>query len=187
LASVGLQCLAVTCFHPVSEAGRAGIEELETQTSQLLSFQSVGTPVFDAQVAFTLLDRFGSAASLSLSETRKRIRAEVKACIAGKVPRPAVQIVHAPVFYGTMFSAWAEIDRAATSKSILEACINAGFFLVNEDQAPSNVSAAGENVIQLAVPEPDPAKVGSWWFWGAADNIRLPAWNAVKLAEKLVP
>ena len=29
------------------------------------------------------------------------------------------------------------------------------------------------------------AQPGSWWFWGAADNIRLPAANAVKLAEML--
>ena len=187
LASLGLKNLVVTCFQSVSEAGRAGIEELESQTSQLLSFQSVGKPVFDAQVAFSLLDRFGGAASRPLEETRKRVRAEVKACVAEKVPRPAVQVVHAPVFYGTMFSACAELDRGATCQNILDACKNAGLVTNEEDQSPSNVSVAGENVIQLAVPEPEPAHVGTWWFWGAADNIRLPAWNAVKLAEKLVP
>ena len=186
LAPIGLKQLVVTCIQPVSEAGREGIEELESQTSQLLSFQGLGTPVFDAQVAFSLLDRFGSDSSHSLVEVRKRTRAEVKACVAGKVPRPAVQVVHAPVFYGTTFSAWAEIDRGADCGTILKACKNAGFFITEVDQGPSNVSAAGENVIQLAVPDPDPAQVGTWWFWGAADNVRLPAWNAVKLAEKLL-
>ena len=185
LAPVDLKRLVVTCFQSVSEAGRAGIEELESQTSQLLSFQNVGKPVFDAQVAFSLLDRFGSGSSHSLGEARRRIRSEVKACVGAKVNRPAVQVVHAPVFYGTMFSAWSETDRAADCQGILGACKNAGFFITEEDQSPSNVSAAGESVIQLAVPEPDPAQVGTWWFWGAADNIRLPAWNAVKLAEKL--
>ena len=38
----GLQRLVATLYWPVSEAGREGIEELETQTSQLLTFQSVG-------------------------------------------------------------------------------------------------------------------------------------------------
>jgi len=38
----------------------------------------------------------------------------------------------------------------------------------------------------LALPESDPAQPGTWWFWGAADNIRLPAATAIKLAEKLV-
>jgi len=86
-----------------------------------------------------------------------------------------------------MFSACAELDRGATCQNILDACKNAGLVITEEDQSPSNVSVAGENVIQLAMPEPEPAHVGTWWFWGAADNIRLPAWNAVKLAEKLVP
>jgi len=35
------------------------------------------------------------------------------------------------------------------------------------------------------VPEADAVRAGAWWFWGAADNLRLPAWNAVKLAEKI--
>src|SRR5262249_26154393 len=53
LMPIDLQGLVITCLLPVSEAGRVGIEELESQTSQLLSFQSVGKPVFDTQVAFT--------------------------------------------------------------------------------------------------------------------------------------
>jgi len=36
-------------FQPVSEAGRAGIEELEAQTGKLLSFQPFGQPIFDTQ------------------------------------------------------------------------------------------------------------------------------------------
>jgi len=185
LAPLGLKGLIVLCALPVSEAGRAGIEELETQTSQLLSFQTVGKPVFDAQVAFTVLDRFGSGSSHSLAAARRRIRAEVKTCLGTKVVRPAVQVMHAPVFYGTVFSAWAELDKGATCQSILEACKKVGFFITQESESPSNMSAAGEAVIQLGMPEPEPAQVGSWWLWGAADNIRLPAANAVKLAAKL--
>jgi len=29
-------------------------------------------------------------------------------------------------------------------------------------------------------------QAGAWWSWGAVDNFKLPAVNAVKLAEKLV-
>ncbi len=186
LVPLGLKSLIVTCALPVSEAGRAGIEELETQTSQLLSFQTVGKPVFDTQVAFTMLDRFGSGSHHSLAAARRRIRAEVKTCLGTSVVRPAVQVVHAPVFYGTVFSAWAELDKGATCQSIVDACKNVGFFITQESEGPSNMSAAGEAVIQLGMPEPEPAQVGSWWLWGAADNIRLPAANAVKLAERLV-
>lgn len=186
LAPVGLKRLIVNCALPVSEAGRAGIEELEAQTSQLLSFQTVGKPVFDTQVAFTVLDRFGSGSSHSLATARRRIRAEVKTCLGTRVVRPAVQVMHAPVFYGTVFSAWAELDKGATCQGLVDACKNAGFFITQESEGPTNMSAAGEAVIQLGTPEPEPAQVGSWWLWGAADNIRLPAASALRLAERLV-
>jgi aspartate-semialdehyde dehydrogenase len=186
LAATGLRRLQVICFQPVSEAGRAGIEELESQTGQLLLFQKVGQPVFDTQVAFSMLDRYGPASSQKLHAVRDQVRAEVRACLAGKGMIPAVQIVHAPVFYGTTFAACAELDASADAEKIAAACKVAGFVITAEGEpAPSSMSVAGESALQLAQPEADPAQAGTWWFWGAADNIRLPAANAVKLAELL--
>jgi aspartate-semialdehyde dehydrogenase len=178
--------MAFQWFQPVSEAGRAGIEELESQTGQLLSFQSVGQPVFDAQVAFNMLDRYGAASAYKLDAVCERVRAELKAALGNSALAPSLQVLHAPVFYGTMFSAYAELDPRAEAVKIAKACADAGLLLTARDEpGPSNVSAAGEKMIQLAQPKPDPAHPGTWWFWGAADNIRLPAANAVKLAEKL--
>jgi aspartate-semialdehyde dehydrogenase len=189
LRPVGLRKLSITFFRPVSEAGRAGIEELESQTGQLLSFQSVGKPVFDTQVAFNLLERYGSASRQNLARVTKALREEINECVANhRAVLPALQVLHAPTFYGMMFSACAELDPAvADSESVSNACRGAGFSVAqDEDGTPSNVSAAGENTVQLGVPQSDPAVSGTWWFWGAADNVRLPAWNAVKLAEKLL-
>jgi|SRR5690242_6463367 aspartate-semialdehyde dehydrogenase len=178
--------IAFQWFQPVSEAGRAGIEELESQTGQLLSFQNVGQPVFDSQVAFNMLDSYGAASAHRLDTVCERVRAEVKAGLASSTVVPSIQVVHAPVFYGTMFSAYAELDPSANAGRIAKACADAGFALTASGEAgPNNVSAAGEKTIQLAQPKLDPVHPGTWWFWGAADNIRLPAWNAVKLAEKL--
>lgn len=186
LSRCGAKRIAFQWFQPVSEAGRAGIEELESQTGQLLSFQSVGQPVFDAQVAFNMLDAYGSASVHKLDAVCERVRAEVKACLGNSAPVPSIQVIHAPVFYATMFSAYMEADPGADAGKIAKACADAGFAMTAHGEAgPSNVSAAGEKTIQLAQPKADPLHPGTWWFWGAADNIRLPGWNAVKLAEKL--
>ena len=188
LRAVGLKRLSITFFRPVSEAGRAGIEELESQTARLLSFQSVGQPVFDIQVAFNLLERYGSASQQSLAVARKALHEEVNKCVLNQgAVMPAIQVLQAPTFYGIVFSACAELDPGvADTESVRNACRGAGFSVAqDEDRAPSNVNAAGENTIQLGVPQSDPCVYGTWWFWGAADNIRLPVWNAVKLAEKL--
>jgi aspartate-semialdehyde dehydrogenase len=186
LRRLGLKRLSMLVFQSVSEAGRPGIEELETQTGQLLSFQGVGQPVFDAQVAFNMLDRYGSASRVRLSAVRNRIRREVQACAVQKETTPAIQVLHAPVFYGATFAACVELDPPANIDRVSEGCAQAGFVFTPDGMpGPSNVSAAGEKSILLAKPEPDPAQPGTWWFWGAADNIRLPAANAVKLAEML--
>ncbi|MGC1620705.1 MAG: Asd/ArgC dimerization domain-containing protein [Candidatus Acidiferrum sp.] len=186
LFKLGVARIVVISFQSVSEAGRAGIEELEAQTGQLLSFQGMGQPVFDTQVAFNLLDRFGPASKHKLSAVRERLRAETKACLGNKSVMPALQVIHAPVFYGTAFAACADLVPGTTLEQIAEACENAGFMIPADGEAgPSNVSVAGEKAAHLAMPEEDPARPGAWWFWGAADNIRLPAANAVKLAEML--
>ena len=186
LSKCGLRRLTFVWFQPVSEAGRAGIEELESQTGQLLSFQSLGRPLFDAQIAFNMLDRYGSASRQKLEAVRERVRSGTKACVGTNAVMPTIQVIHAPVFYGTTFSACGELEAGADAAKIAKACAAAGFALLAPgEMGPNNVSAAGEKVIQLAAPEADPAHPGTWWFWGAADNIRLPAWNAVKLAEKL--
>lgn len=186
LVNLGVSRLAFICFQPVSEAGRAGIEELESQTGQLLSFQGMGQPVFDTQVAFNLLDRFGPASKQKLSAVRERLRAETKACLCEKLVMPAVQVIHAPVFYGNTFAACAELAPGTEYEQVVAACEEAGFVILSDGEpGPSNVSVAGEKVVHLAKPEEDPSRPGTWWLWGAADNIRLPAANAVKLAEML--
>ncbi len=187
LSRVGLRRIMLTGFEAVSEAGRAGVEELESQTGQLLSFQGVGQPVFDTQVAFNMLDRFGPGSSHKLSAIRERVRAETRASVDGKSAMPAVQILHAPVFYGSAFSATGVFDPGSDAGAISQACVDAGFSMAEDAlSGPSNVSVAGEKTVHLSLPEQDKSNPETWWFWGAADNIRLPAANAVKLAEMLL-
>src|ERR1700682_505438 len=186
LSKIGLRRVMAGCFHSAAEAGRLGIEELESQTGQLLSFQGVGQPIFDTQVAFNMLDRFGPASSQKLSAIRERVRTETDACLKDKCILHAIQLVHTPVFYGTAFSIYGELDTNADVDQILKACYESGFVIPQDGEAgPSNVGVAGEKEMQLAKPEADPSHPRVWWFWGAADNMRLPATNAVKLATML--
>jgi aspartate-semialdehyde dehydrogenase len=188
LEELGIIQMVVTVLQPVSAFGKGGIEELETQTKQLLTFQNPGKERFDVQVAFNSLDRFGPARQADSHSARLTLRNEISACLREEGVLPAVDLVHVPVFYGVTFSACAKLSDGAEEEKITEACQRAGFAVLDEwGIGPNNISVAGETVIQLSKPHPDFLQPGSWWFWGAADNIRLPAWNAVKLAEKLVP
>jgi aspartate-semialdehyde dehydrogenase len=188
LGRVGLRRLVAVLFEPVSEAGREGIEELETQTSQLLSFQNIGTPVFGTQAAFNLLPCYGTESQQNLHKKLLQIRAEIRAVLqdATTDEKIALNLVHVPVFYGMTFSAYAEMNEQIDTARLISACQSAGFTLIPAAEVgPSNVSVAGETGVFLRTPEPDSAKSAGWWFWGAADNLRLPAWNGYKLAEWL--
>lgn len=187
LRKLELRRLALIFFRPVSEAGRPGIEELESQTSQLLSFQSVGQAVFGTQVAFSLLNGYGARSAERLSETRARIRAEAGSFASKGAVEPSIQVLHAPVFYGYTFAAIAEVASIAKREKISEACESEGIVVAREeDGPPGNLTAAGDAAIHVAPPEPDAAQAGTWWLWGVADNIKLPVASAVKLAEKLL-
>lgn len=187
LGRVGLLRLSLIFFRPVSEAGRPGIEELEAQTTQLLSFQSTGQPVFDTQVAFNILDRYGTASRENVQSVRARIRHEASIAVGRNLVEPSIQVLHAPVFYGYTFVAIAELNGQQSQDALIEICRKAGFTLDSDVSAPlGNLNASSDSAVHLALPDNDCAQPGIWWFWGATDNIRLPAATAIKLAEKLV-
>jgi aspartate-semialdehyde dehydrogenase len=188
LGKFGLQRLVMVIFRPVSDTGRKGIEELETQTSQLLSFQSIGSLVFGTQTAFNLLPRFGAESKEDLQREGLEIRAEVSAAV-GDVNEDAkisLNLIHAPVFYGLTFSACADLGEGVDSGKLIAGCREAGWVVTGDAEAgPSNVSVAGESQLYLSEPRADLSRAGAWWFWGAADNLRMPAASGIKLADWL--
>jgi len=188
LKSLDLKNLSITHFRSVSEAGRGGIEELESQTAKLLSMQPTGSIVFGTQVAFNLLDRYGPESKFDLASAADSIRFQVAQALGSFGLIPATSLIQAPIFYGAGFSALADVDPAAEAAKISQACREAGFRVYKREEGfLGTLAAAGEDLMFLSEPDPDPSRPGLWWFYGAADNIRLPAFNAVRLAEKLLP
>ena len=188
LQKFGLQRLVAVMFRAVSETGRNGIEELETQTTQLLSFQSIGSRVFGTQTAFNLLPRFGAESQEALHREGLEIRAEVSAAVgdASEDEKISLHLIHAPVFYGSVFSACADLGEGVDAGKLIAACKEAGWVVTGDAEAgPSNVSVAGESQLFMNEPRADLSRAGAWWFWGAADNLRMPAASGIKLADWL--
>ena len=179
--------IALMLFPPVSERGLAGVEELESQTASLLSFREIAKPVFDTQVAFNLLTSYGQESKLSLANTRNEVAGDIARYLSGRAPLPSLQFVQAPVFYGYAFSAYADLPSPEAAGRIESAFANLGVKVSTpDDAAPTNISVAGESEIHLARIERDPNIASGIWLWGVADNLRLPAANAVRIAEELI-
>ncbi|MFZ1206447.1 MAG: Asd/ArgC dimerization domain-containing protein [Candidatus Acidiferrales bacterium] len=184
------QRIVLVLFPPVSDRDRAGIEELESQTASLLSFREIDRTVFDTQVAFNLLARYGEASKPRIEDVRAAVARDVARYLAGRAPVPAIQLVQAPVFYGYAFAAYADLGAAGSAESLAQ--LEAAFtdlsvkIAAPDDPSPTNVSVAGESEIHLARIEPDPNVASGAWIWGVVDNLRLAATNAVRIAEELV-
>lgn len=181
------QRIVITLFPPVSERDQSGIAELETQTANLLSFRPIEHPVYGVQVAFNLLAEYGAESKVRLAEARGAVVRDVKQFLGGRAAVPAIQLVQAPVFYGYAFAAYAEFASEQPIEQLESAFQSLGVKVAaSSEDAPTNVSVAGEIEIQLARIEVDPAAAAGVWLWGVADNLRLAATNAVRIAEELV-
>ena len=179
--------IAAVLFPPVSERDQPGIEELESQTTNLLSFRPVSKIIFDEQVAFNLLSAYGGESKPSMEAVRQGIVRDVNAYLAGRAPVPALQLVQAPVFYGYAFTAFAEFKSVLPPAQLASAFADLGVKVDAAGEAgPTNISIAGESEIHLGPMAPDPSVPEGQWFWGVADNLRLAATSAVRIAEELV-
>lgn len=179
--------LMLLLFPPVSERGHLAVEELESQTASLLSFREIAKPLFDEQVAFNLITEYGAASAVSLADLGRIAAQDVACFLGGRVPAPAMQFVQAPVFHGYAFAVYGELAQGVPSSELLDAFTGLGVrFAAGDDPPPTNVSVAGESEIHLGRISSDANVPGGVWLWGAADNLRLAATNAVRIAEDLL-
>ena len=177
---------------PASEHGTKGVEELQQQTVSLLSFKSLPQAIFDTQAGFNLLARYGMEAPVPLLETEQRIERHLATLLAlpgdGEgAPMPSLRLVQAPVFHGYAFSAWVQFESSPGVDALEEALASPSIEVRGPDfEPPTNVSQAGQSGIAVGAIEPDRNDSEACWFWLVADNIRLPAENAVELVQRLI-
>src|SRR5436309_12223816 len=99
-----------TIFQPVSERGRPGMDELHEQTVNLLSFQQMPTKVFDSQVAFNMLGRYGQTSRQSLESIERRVGTHVRKILGERALAPSFVLLQAPVFHAHTFSIYVELE-----------------------------------------------------------------------------
>jgi aspartate-semialdehyde dehydrogenase len=173
-----------TAFEPASERGRRGLDELHEQTVNLLSFQQMPTEVFDAQLAFNMLARYGEKSAPALESVERRIRAHLEKITEGRIVLPALALAPAPIFHGHVFSLYLEFEHPMVAGDLTRALSGDHVSLAQNDGATSNVGAAGKDDIFVEV-RPDARRERGFWIWAAADNLRLAALTAVDCAAAL--
>lgn len=174
-----------TALEPASEHGQRGMDELHQQTVNLLSFQPLPKDVFDAQVAFNMIARYGPKSQPALDSVESRILRHFRKIVGGQAVEPSLFLLQAPIFHGHAIALFLEFDQAA---DVVEtARVLAGDHTVvsaGEDDWPTNVGSAGQNEIHVTFKS-DPVHPNGMWLWAAADNLRISALTAVECAESM--
>jgi aspartate-semialdehyde dehydrogenase len=184
-SAAAVRTVAATVFEPVSEQGKRGMDELHQQTVNLLSFSSLPKEVFDEQVAFNMLGRFGENSSLSLLDTEKRIAAHFETIAAGRVPLPSLMLVQAPTFHGHTFSVYIEFERPIEIPALGKVLAGEHVTVIGPgEDGPSNVTAAGQGTVLVSLRQ-DAHNPKGFWIWAAADNLKIAAITAVECASTL--
>jgi aspartate-semialdehyde dehydrogenase len=179
-----IQRMIATVFEPASENGQKGMDELHEQTVNLLSFQELPKNVFDLQVAFNMVSRYGERSDLKLEAVAQRIRKHYQHLAHGAAV-PALQVLQAPVFHGHGFSVYIEMEKPVSIADFSQA-LAGEHVVVNQsaEDTPTNVSAAGQGDVLIAITGDANHKNGVW-LWATTDNLRVAALSAVECAETL--
>ena len=177
-------------FEPASERGKGGVSELHQQTTSLLSFKPLEKKVFDAQLTFNLLARYGEEAPTVLDAVETRIERDLATQLSrepGSIPMPSIRLLQAPVFHGYSISLWVEFKNAISTASITESLASAQIEIRSADQdAPDVVSAAGQSGLIAGDIRIDRNNPRAAWLWVVADNLKMVADTAAEIVTQLV-
>jgi aspartate-semialdehyde dehydrogenase len=180
--------VVVTIFEPASEQGQKGMDELHQQTVNLLSFQSLPKDVFDVQVAFNMVARYGQRSRISIDSLESRVRRHYQKIAGSLALDPALMLLQPPVFHGHALAVYLEMEELVALEKLTEALSGDHITVVKpEDESqPNNVNSAGHGNILVSVKK-DSGQPNGVWLWAAADNVRIAAINAVECAESIIP
>src|SRR6266446_4262333 len=119
--AIAVKRVVATVFEPASEHGQKGMDELHEQTVNLLSFQQLPKKIFDTQVAFNMVTRYGEQRSEEHTSIERRVLKHYQR-IAGKdALLGSLLLLQAPIFHGHAFALHIEMEKPVEIESISKA------------------------------------------------------------------
>jgi aspartate-semialdehyde dehydrogenase len=181
-----LKTAVAQVFISSSESGSRGVEELQRQTVNILSFQKIPDKIFGAQLAFNLLSRLGRSGTRKMAALEARLRRQLHQYLGERVPLPALRLLQAPVFYSVGVSLYIETTEPVTTEAATAALAGERIKVRRSSlDAPTQVEVAGSSDILVDTVSIDAEHPNGLWLWAVADNLHLAAANAVELAASL--
>jgi aspartate-semialdehyde dehydrogenase len=186
----GLEEVVVSTYQSVSGAGQKGVDELLTQTSQVLSGKIPAPNHFKKQIAFNAIPQIDAFTYSLYTKEELKMMNETKKILGRNDIKITATCVRVPVFIGHAVSVFAKFKEKVNLEKAVEAI---GAFEGNriidniekyEYATPIDSTAKNEVFVSRIRKHPEIENALS--FWCVSDNIRKgAALNAIQIAKRL--
>jgi aspartate-semialdehyde dehydrogenase len=181
--------LVLTSFEPASGAGRAGVDELQQQTIDLMSGQGCETAVFPRRIAFNLIPQLGDILAGGSTRAEAVATAAIRRLLGEDIPTSMTR-VYVPTFYGLGLAINVETTQPMEADEAHAALSTAPGLLLSEavevGSYPTPADTVGEDVTCVGRIRSQ-SELNVIDLWATLDNSRKgSAVNAVQIAEILL-
>jgi len=190
--AAGIERINVCTYQAVSGTGKEAIEELASQTAELLNGRPVKPVVYPRQIAFNVLPHIDVFQENGYTKEEMKMVWETRKIMEA----PEIQVnptaVRVPVFFGHSEAVHIETRRKLTASEATELLERAPGVVVldkREDGGyPTAVTeATGQDPVYVGRIREDISHPQGLDLWVVADNVRKgAALNSIQIAEILV-
>ncbi len=190
--SVGITRINVATYQAVSGTGKEAIEELASQTANILNMKEVKPKVYPKQIAFNVLPHIDVFMDNGYTREEMKMVYETQKIFEDREITVNPTAVRVPVFYGHSEAIHIETREKITTLMARDLLENApGVQLLDERKDggyPTAVTeASGKDPVWIGRIREDISHPRGLNLWVVADNVRKgAALNSVQIAELLV-
>jgi aspartate-semialdehyde dehydrogenase len=183
--------IIVTTFQSVSGTGSAAVEELTTQSKQLLDGQNTAPHVYPHQIAFNVLPEIDVFLDNAYTKEEWKTVEETRKIMHAKDIAISATCVRVPVFIGHSEAITIEFSQAMSPDEARRILAQAPGVKLLDDPAislyPQPWSAAGTDEVFVGRIRRDTSHPNGLVIWVVADNLRKgAALNTVQIAEEMI-
>jgi aspartate-semialdehyde dehydrogenase len=187
-----LKDVRVASYQSVSGAGKAGRDELLTQTREQLETGKISSrpQTFAHEIAFNCLPHIGSFNDQGYCSEEIKIINETRKILALPTLKVSAFTVRVPSLNAHSEAVWVTFDKIVNKEEVLAALQNGkGLKLIphtNAGDYPTARMASGQNPVFVGRVHQDLSDPHTWLMWVVADNIlKGAALNGIQIAEQI--
>lgn len=189
--AVGIERINVATYQAVSGSGKEAIEELATQTANLLNLKPIECNVYPKQIAFNCIPQIDVFMDNGYTKEEMKMVWETKKIMGDDSIVVNPTAVRVPVFYGHSEAVHIETKEKITAEQARELLAKApGIVLMDERRDggyPTAIDAADTDPVYVGRIREDISHPRGLNLWVVADNVRKgAATNTVQIAELLI-